>query len=160
MEYIGQVMAWQRLCLLEDTGNGFSGTRYWEEKVLLFDALQEDWGAEATIGFSGQDFFDALETKISASPESKELEAAHRTTWRLLTRSSMQKVTHGKNLTKNSALGVLWDKDENQGKDIEPGTFAELLRYGSVHFEQTRPSIEYVKAVKPAQTLKKGLLEA
>ena len=159
MEYVGQVIAWRRLCLLEDAGDGFSGTRYWEEKVLLFDALQEDWGAEATIGFSGQKLFDVLATKTQARPQGEELETAYKTIWRLLTRSSMQKITHGKNLTKSPALGVLWDMDENRGKDNEPGTFAELLRYGSVHFEQKRKGIEYVAAEKPAHTLQKGLLE-
>ena len=76
---------------------------------------------------------------------------------RLLTRSAMQKVVHGKNLTSSINLGVLWD--ENPGRDCEPGTFAELLRYGTVHFEQTRKTIEYVQAPAPPTTLKKGLLE-
>jgi len=156
MGYVGQVLAWKRLCLLEDTGDGFSGTDYWSEKVLLFDALQEDWGAEATIGFSGQKLFDVLATRTNA--EGDEFEEAHKMIWRLLTKSSMQKITHGKNLTLSPALGVLWELQESQGKDNEPGTFAELLRYGSVHFEQTRKEIEYVKAERPAQTLKEGLL--
>ncbi len=70
----------------------------------------------------------------------------------------MQKVVHGKNLTSDRNLGLLWD--ENPGKDCEPVTFAELLRYGSVHFEQTRKEIEYVQAPAPEKTLKKGLLES
>ena len=71
----------------------------------------------------------------------------------------MQKITHGKHLTKSPALGILWDRQENEGKDVAPGTFAELLRYGSVHFEQEREEIEYVKARKPEHRIKKGLLE-
>ena len=159
MEYIGQVMAWLRLCMLEDPNDGFNGPEYYENKVLLFDSLSEDWGAEATIGFSGQDLFDVLATRLDADPESKEYQAAYKTIWRVLTESSMQKITHGKNLTKGLALGVLWDMKVNEGKDIAPGTFSELLRYGSVHFEQEREEIKYVKAQKPEHTLKKGLLE-
>lgn len=71
----------------------------------------------------------------------------------------MQKITHGKGLTRTEALGVILDREENEGKDIEPGTFAELLRYGSVHFEQTREEINYVVAPKPEMVIKKGLLE-
>lgn len=159
MEYIGQVLAWLRLCMLEDLDDGFNGAEYYENKVLLFDSLSEDWGAEATIGFSGQDLFDVLSTKRDAAPDSKEYQKAYKTIWRLLTRSSMQKISHGKYLTKGASLGILWDMDENEGKDVAPGTFAELLRYGSVHFEQQRKEIEYVKARKPQQTIKKGLLE-
>lgn len=159
MEYIGQVLAWSRLCMLEDPNDGFNGADYYENKVLLFDSLSEDWGAEATIGFLGQDLFNVLATKCDADPESKEYETAYKTIWRLLTRSSMQKITHGKNLTKGAALGILWDMEENEGKDTAPGTFAELLRYGSVHFEQEREEIQYVKALKPDHRIKKGLLE-
>ena len=57
---------------------------------------------------------------------------------RLLTKSTMQKITHAKNLVETPAHGVLWDAEENQGKDIEPGTFVEFLRYATVHFEQIR----------------------
>jgi hypothetical protein len=57
----------------------------------------------------------------------------------------MQKITHGKNLTKTPAWGLIWDEKGNESKDIEPGTFAELLRYGAVRFEQTRESITYVQ---------------
>lgn len=159
MEYIGQVLAWMRLSMLEEPNDGFNGAEYYANKVLLFDSLSEDWGAEATIGFKGQDLFDVLATKVDADPESKEYQASYKTIWRLLTRSSMQKITHGKNLTKGEALGVIWDKKENEGKDTESGSFAELLRYGSVHFVQERKEIAYIKAQKPEQTIKKGLLE-
>jgi hypothetical protein len=158
MEYIGQVLAWLRLCMIEEP-NGFNGANYYANKVLLFDSLTEDWGAEDTIGFNGNDLFNVLATKRNADPENEEYRKAYKTIWRLLTRSSMQKITHGKNLTKGEALGIIWDKKENEGKDVEPGTFAELLRYGSVHFEQDRASIDYVKAEKSPMIIKKGLLE-
>ena len=159
MEYVGQVLAWMRLCMLEDPTDGFKGTEYWENKILLFDSLAEDWGAEETIGFAGQDLFNVLTTRRDVDAESKEHQTAYKTIWRILTHSSMQKISHGKNLTKGLALGVLLDLTENEGKDMAPGTFAELLRYGSVHFEQKREVIKYVKAPKPTNTIKKGLLE-
>ena len=159
VEYVGQVLAWERLCMLSEPSCGFNGTEYWENKVLLFDALSEDWGAEATIGFSGQDLFNVLETRRDAAPESQEYQKAYKTIWRLLTQSSMQKITHGKNLTKSPALGILLDRQGNEGKDIAAGTFAELLRYGSVHFEQEREEIKYIKPPTPERTIRKGLLE-
>jgi hypothetical protein len=160
MNYISQVLAWLRLCMLEDPNDGFNGADYFGEKILLFDSLAEDWGAEATVGFPGQDLFNFLATKRDADPGSEEeYKLAYKATWRLLTKSSMQKITHGKALTKSPALGILWDREENEGKDVEPGTFAELLRYGSVYYEQGREEIKYVKAEKPEYRIKKGLLE-
>lgn len=158
-EYIGQVVAWLRVCMLEDPTDGFNGAEYYGNKILLFDSLSENWGAEEEIGFSGQDLFDLMATRRDADMESKEYRTAYKTIWRLLTHSSMQKITHAKNLTKGFALGILWDMKENEGKDVEPGTFAELLRYGSVHFEQEREAIKYVKAEMPTHRIKKGLLE-
>lgn len=43
-------------------------------------------------------------------------------------------------------FGMLWSMEENEGKDKEPETFAELLRYRSVNFTQARETIEYVDA--------------
>ncbi len=91
--------------------------------------------------------------------EDSDYAEAHCLVWRLLTRSSMQKVTHAKNLTKTPALGLLWELFGREGKDCEPGTFAELLRYGAEHFEQTRKEIEYVKAPEIVDTMNKTVLE-
>lgn len=158
-EYITQVIAWLRLCMLEDAGDGFNAVEYAQKNILWFDSLEEDWAAETVVGYDGQSAFDALSTKLDEDPESERYKKAYKTVWRILTKSSMQKISHGKNLTKTVALGVLWDEPENADKDHEDGTFASLLRYGSVHFEQTRPEIKVVQAERPQETLKKGLFE-
>ena len=145
--------------MLEDTGHGFSGANYWQKHVLLFDVLPEDWGGEATLGFlgSGRRMFELLSLRRDSDPDSEEYKQAYKLVWRLLTKSSMQKITRGPDLTSDEQLGALWDRTE--GKDSEPGTFVELLRYGSVNFVQTRPEIAYVKAPEPPTTMKKGVLE-
>jgi hypothetical protein len=158
-EYITQVLAWLRVCMLDDAGDGFSGVDYQRDHILWFDVLPEDWGAETVVGYRGQEAFDAFATKLDADPNSDEYKIAYKLVWRLLTESSMQKVTHGKNLTKTPALGLLWDMPENEGRDIEPGTFSELFRYGCTHFHQTRKDIQYVQTEKLQMTMKKGLLE-
>ncbi|KAF9894147.1 hypothetical protein FE257_009120 [Aspergillus nanangensis] len=158
-EYVTQVVAWQRLCMLEDAGDGFSCADYVQRHVLWFDVLAENWRFESEVGFKGTDAFHALATRTDADPQSAEYQTAYRLVWGFLTEASLQKITHGKNLTKTPALGLLWDLDEHQGKDNEPGTFAELLRYGTTHFRQTRSHLAYVQARKPAKTLRKGVLE-
>ncbi|QGA12405.1 hypothetical protein EYB26_000049 [Talaromyces marneffei] len=132
---------------------------YAQKNILRFDALEEDWAAETVVGYQGEKLFEALTTRLHEDPESERYKRAYETVWRILTNSSMQKVTHGKKLTKTPALGVLLDKPENANKDIEPGTFADLLRYGSVHFEQTRSQITVIQTEKPTETMKKGIFE-
>lgn len=114
-----------------------------------------------SVGFTGEELASAMSARLDADPNSEEYKKAYKCIWRVLTSASMQKIQHGKNLTLTPALGVLWDEEGHEEDDIAPGTFAELLRYGSVHFEQTRESIEYREAQKiPSEMrLKKGVLE-
>ena len=159
-EYITQVGCWMRMCMLtKDEGDGFVGSEYWQKHVLIWDALSEAWAAEETLGFqgTGQRMFDLLSLPLSTNPESKDYKDAYHLVWRLLTRSAMQKVQHGKHLTNDVLLGVLWD--ENEGRDCEEGTFGELLRYGCVNFRQERKGMEYRDAPAPPGTLDKGSLE-
>lgn len=160
--YTAQITLWMRLALLEEPNGGFDGRKYWQEKVLKFDVLSECWAAEVKIGWIGEDLFDVLATKRTgpgAEPESEQYRKADDLVWHLLTSTSMQKVTHGKCLLSSPALGTLWDLPENEGKDFEPDTFAELLRYGSVHFEQRRTAIDYVTVEPDDFVIRKGLLE-
>ncbi|KAL3485753.1 hypothetical protein BJX62DRAFT_242631 [Aspergillus germanicus] len=160
-EYITQVLAWTRLTMLEDKGGekGFDGVGYAVERILWFDALAENWGIESRIGFKGEDAFNLLKTRLDADPESEEYKKAYDIVWHCLTSCSMEKVTHGKNLTKTLALGSLWDNQEKDGVDVETGTFAELLRYGATRFRQTREDIAVVQIERPKMTLKKGVYE-
>ncbi|RFU72757.1 capsule polysaccharide biosynthesis [Trichoderma arundinaceum] len=159
MEYIAQVICWQRLCMLEDAGDGFSCSDYWQTHIFCWDVLTENWGGEMTVGFdgAGQKMYDLLSLKRDIDPNSEEYKKAHELVWRILAKSSLQKITHGKNLTHSVHLGTLWD--ENPGKDCEEGTFAELLRYGTVRFRQTRETIVRKEAAKPKLLMKKGVLE-
>jgi hypothetical protein len=147
--YVGQVVAWVRCAWLKEPNGGFDGVEYYATKCLLFDALEEDWAAEKTIGFKGEDLLKVFATRLDADPESEEYKTAYECMWRMLTRSTMQKITHGKGLTHDIHCGALLDREENKEKDCEEGTFGGLMRYGSVHFEQTRESIAYTEPELP-----------
>jgi hypothetical protein len=140
-------------------GLGFNANQYWLNNVLVFDVLEENWPAETVVGFNGRSFVDALSTPLSAAPDSEEHKTAYRLVWRMLSEATMQKITHAKGLTVQPAAGALWDLKENEGMDSKEGTFAELLRYGTTHFRQTREGIRYWKAETPAELLQKTLLE-
>ncbi|KAF3927326.1 hypothetical protein ABW21_db0202365 [Orbilia brochopaga] len=161
VEYVCQVVAWLRMCMID--GGGQPGELNWaqyaKDHILWFDALQENWGAETIVGFSGSSLYNALATRLDADKDSEEYKTAYKVVWRLLTNSSTQKISHGKNHRETPALGTLWDMPGNEMKDSEPGTFAELLRYGTVYFEQTR-ELEYMIVDKPAEIMHKGVFEA
>ncbi|KAL4965048.1 glycosyltransferase [Aspergillus stella-maris] len=144
-DYGAQILAWQRIIMLDDLETGFSGVEYYTQKILLLDVLDESWRAEVIVGWRGHQLFDSIKARWKA-------------VMTLLADSSLQKIYRGKEMMKYPALGTLWDEEENEDKDHEPGTFAELLRYGSVHFEQTR-GILYVENPRPSLVLKRGLLE-
>lgn len=46
MEYISQVVAWLRVCMLEDPSDGFDSAEYYGNKVLLVDSLSENLGRQ------------------------------------------------------------------------------------------------------------------
>lgn len=155
-----QIACWWHLCGNEDTGDGFNASEYWQNNVYLFSTA-EDWPAEVLLGFagSGQKIMDLLALRRDGNKDSEEYKKAEELVWLLLTKSCMQKVTHGAGLTISPHLGTLWDMPEHEGKDSAPGTFGELLRYGSVHFKQKRESIARIPAPAPEVTWKKGLFE-
>ncbi|KAK7048899.1 capsule polysaccharide biosynthesis [Favolaschia claudopus] len=162
IEYSSQVLCWLRLTTLEDAGDGFSCADYWEKHILCLDVLEEAWAVEAVLGFgcSGRAIFDPLNVKIDSDDKSSELyKQAEKIVWGLLVGASFQKVTHGKGLTSEPTLGALWDLPENEGKDCGPGTFAELLRYGTVHFRQTRGSVATLETRPATKRVRKGILE-
>ncbi|CAA9965193.1 Capsule polysaccharide biosynthesis protein [Pyrenophora teres f. maculata] len=98
--------------------------------------------------------------KVDPNENSPEYKKGESLIWKMLAQSVLQKIIHGKGLTHSLHCGTLLDMSENEGKDAEPGTIGELLRYGSVHFEQTR-EMEYIEApaVKADVIIRKGLLE-
>ena len=162
LEYVAQVVAWSRLCMLEDAGDDFSCVNYWLNNVLLFDCRREDWPAETVLqafAGSGQKLMDLLSVPLDEDKASEEYKQAEEVVWTILTKGSMQKISHGKGLTQSPQLGTLWDRPENKGRDSAPGTFAELLRYGSVHFRQKRRGVDIIQPHKPPITFRSGVLE-
>ncbi|KAH8645732.1 hypothetical protein BX600DRAFT_391118 [Xylariales sp. PMI_506] len=165
VEYVAQILCWTRLCCLDNPDDGFSCADHWEKKVLCFDVLHEDWRGETLFGINGfgQKCLDFLALPVDADDSTLEQqqkkEDASKLVWTLLTDTGMQKITHAKNLTVSVHLGTLWDMPENHGKDCGPGTYAELLRHGTVHFRQKRERIAIIPTEKSKLRLKKGVLE-
>ncbi|EPS45162.1 hypothetical protein H072_834 [Dactylellina haptotyla CBS 200.50] len=60
MQYIGQVISWLRLCMIDGGGEETDLAQYAKDHIQWYDVLGENFGAETVIGFVGQPLFDAL----------------------------------------------------------------------------------------------------
>jgi hypothetical protein len=161
-EYVGQINAFQRLCCLDkDDEEGFNCYKYWHTNVFVFNAMTENWAAELYANRTGPHpwIMQRLAMRIDSDTGSQDWTDSYDMTWRMLTKSSMMKVTSARGLTKTPHLGVLWGMEENAGKDCGEGTFAELLRYGAELFEQTREGIDVLEDLRPVGREEKGVLE-
>jgi hypothetical protein len=65
------------------------------------------------------------------------------------------KLSHGLKNNKLVHLSKLWYLPENADADIEPGTIAAYLRWGSIHLEQTR-SLQPLLVTCSPEVLKAG----
>ncbi|KAI9147337.1 putative glycosyl transferase FCK3 [Paramyrothecium foliicola] len=143
-EYAIQVFIWTRLTLLDEaTADGFCYADYWRKNIMRIDLSEETLQIETILGFGspGQLTLDLLSTRLDADKDSEQYRLAEKAVWLVLSQSSMQKIYRGGKLFAELQLGSLLDLTENAGKDCAPGTFAELLRYGTIHFRQKRPQI-------------------
>lgn len=162
-EYAIQIVAWTRLTMLDadPADDGFSCSDYWLNNILWMDAIQEAWRAEMLLGFNvgGQSKLDVLSTRLDADKRSDEYKLADKVVWEILAHGSMQKISRGKNMSVSVQLGTMLDMPENAGKDQGAGTFAELLRYGTLHWRQKRPSLACLTPTAKGAPVKKGHLE-
>lgn len=179
LDYAQQMVAWNRIALLENAGDGFSGVEYWTRHMLLLNFAPETGMPMKMLGAAkngGARMLELLSMKreprsMGGEPveqvnaeggmkANEDQEQAERVVWETLAHSSIWKISHVKGLTHHPQLGSLLDAAENTGKDQAQGTFMELLRYGTVHFKQKRQSPWLLQAPRPEFTLKVGLLDA
>ncbi|CAJ2505363.1 Uu.00g127570.m01.CDS01 [Anthostomella pinea] len=139
-DYLAHFMCFERLRKLIDPTDGFNGVEYYSYSMLLFPALQETYYFQQVTGWSGTRQFELLTTQHTGEGVVKDdkWEAAESFVNDALANTSTMKLSHGPAGALDSFLADLWDSKEHQDKDNVEGTFAAYLRYGSVHFDQTR----------------------
>ncbi|KAJ5273077.1 hypothetical protein N7478_008202 [Penicillium angulare] len=162
--YASQMACATRLFCLEENDEGFSGVDYYRNHILALSGELDFARAEYARGMPGFGPFalGVLTLPYSgpdADPTSEKYKDAEDMIWDLLANATMWKIYHAKNLTLTPHLGILLDLPENEGKDALPGSFGELLRYGTLHLRQTRERSARPEKVEPSQTWKKGIIE-
>lgn len=160
-DYLAAFMCFERLRKLIDPADGFNGPEYYSNHMLLLPALQETYYFQQQTNWSGTRQFELLTAKRTGEGVVKDeiWQAAEAFVTDALTNTSTMKLSHGPPGALDSFLADLWDSPEHQEKDRVEGTFAAYLRYGSVHFDQTR-AMKPIKMGWPTEeVLTCGVLE-
>jgi hypothetical protein len=156
-DYVAHALAFKRIRMLQDPTDGFNGPQYWERHAFVLP-IQETFLAQILCEFDGQRQYDLLSLpRESVEPPDRD-PAAENLVQELLSHASTMKLSHGLKNNKLIHLSKLWDLPENADADIEPGTFAAYLRWGSIYLEQTR-SLEPLPVRCGPKVLKAGVLE-
>ncbi|CRG89163.1 hypothetical protein PISL3812_06199 [Talaromyces islandicus] len=139
-DYLGHFQSFERLRKLVDPADGFDGPRYHRENIFMLPAMTETWKFQLLTAWNGKRQFELLSAKrdTESSNKSDLYNEANGFVLDLLANTSTMKLSHGPPGALDSFLADIWDHEDNHDKDIETGTFAAFLRYGSVHFDQVR----------------------
>ncbi|KAI1453321.1 capsular polysaccharide synthesis protein-domain-containing protein [Annulohypoxylon moriforme] len=160
-DYMSQIMTFERLRKLIDPSDGFNGPEYYSNKIFLCSALQETFYFQRVTEWSGTRQFNLLSTKRKGDGVVKDenWHAAENFVHDALANTATMKLSHGPPGALDSFLADLWDSEEHHDKDNEDGTFAAYLRYGSVHFDQTREMVPIKMGWPNEEVLEAGVLE-
>jgi len=136
LDYFGAYLAYERLRLLEDPHDGFSGATYCKNRILLIK-YQEFTAAAMLTNDNGPKQFQHFATRYDEGLDTEDYEEARHFFEHILSQAGLLKLYHWR-AHDIPTLADLWDKPENHDADCREGTFGAYLRYISSHFTQDR----------------------
>ncbi|KAJ8119810.1 hypothetical protein ONZ43_g3323 [Nemania bipapillata] len=135
-DYVAQMLLGDRTKNLLDVSTGWSGREFWENKVFMVEGIFNGILGAIRTEYDGRKQAELFTTPLDEPDENKR-QAAEAFIVEMLEKSHMYKVYHN-SAGGLPALGDLVKKDGFKDADHRPGTFGELYRYGTVHWESTR----------------------
>ncbi|KAI1812261.1 hypothetical protein GGS20DRAFT_558819 [Poronia punctata] len=135
-DYVAQMLMADRTRNLLDINTGWNGREFFEKKVFIVEGIMNGVLGAIKTNFSGQKQVDLFTTSLDEPDEGKRREAEEFFV-EMLEKSHMYKIYHDSTGT-NPTFGDLIKKDGFKDASNRPGTFGELYRYGTVHWESTR----------------------
>ncbi|KZV95316.1 hypothetical protein EXIGLDRAFT_834383 [Exidia glandulosa HHB12029] len=149
-DYLAQFTAAGRLFALVDRSVGWDGPRFFQKNLMLFDMdelfiqnVLTDWSGELQFAHLSRPRHEPVNRADFDQLASEEFVETS------LERSIILKMSQGL-LPEPIPLAKIWNHPENENADVAPGTWAEYLRWGSVHLDQVRPLVPLSKAAKVA----------
>lgn len=136
-DYVAQMLLGDRMRNLLDVSTGWNGREFWENKVFMVEGIQNGILGAIRTNYDGLKQAEFLTTPLD-EPDEEKRRAAEAFVLEVLAQSHMYKVYHNSMGSGLPALGDVIKKDGFKDADHRPGTFGELYRYGTVHWESTR----------------------
>lgn len=155
-DYLAHFLAFERLQCLIDPSDGFDGAGYFMSKIFLIKAEDHLYYAQRITGWDGRKQYNMLTTKVDS--EAKGYAEAKGFVESILRHSVMMKLSHGPPCGLEN-LASIWDQEDHSEDDIATGTFANYLRYGSVHWNLEQAAVCPTYLPRPARVFSAGVLE-
>ncbi|KAI0179459.1 hypothetical protein GGR52DRAFT_536291 [Hypoxylon sp. FL1284] len=135
-DYVAHMLVGDRTRNLLDVSTGWNGREFFENKVFMVEGIWNGILGAIRTDYDGSKQADLFTTPLDEPDEGKR-RAAEAFVVEMLEKSHMYKVYHN-SAGGLPALGDLVKKDGFRDADHRPGTFGEMYRYGTVHWESTR----------------------
>ncbi|KAI0805103.1 hypothetical protein GGR55DRAFT_298092 [Xylaria sp. FL0064] len=135
-DYVAQMLLGDRTKNLLDVSTDWNGREFWENNVFMVEGVPNGILGAIRTGYDGYKQAELFTTPLDEPDENKR-QAAEAFFVEMLEKSHMYKVYHN-SMNGIPALGDVVKKDGFKDADHRPGTFGELYRYGTVHWESTR----------------------
>ncbi|OTA68765.1 hypothetical protein K449DRAFT_387084 [Hypoxylon sp. EC38] len=145
-DYVAHMLIADRTRNLLDLETGWNGREFFENKVFMVEGILNGVLGAIKTDYDGHKQVEIFTTSLDDTDATRR-EAAEAFVIEMLEKSHMYKVYHN-SAGGIPALGDLVKKKGFQDADHRPGTFGELYRYGTVHWESTRE----VKRLVPQPT--------
>ncbi|CZT19177.1 related to capsule polysaccharide biosynthesis protein [Ramularia collo-cygni] len=160
-DYLSQTFCIERIRHLIDPNDGFNGPEYWATKIFGIAMPQEMWRHQLTTLWNGKRQWELFSKKRSGPDcvQDADWYEAETLVHEILSNSSVLKLSTGSPGTEEWWLATYWNKKEYEQADIEEGTFAAYLRWGSCHFDQIRELAPLKLELETERVWRAGVLE-
>ncbi|KAI8632638.1 hypothetical protein F5Y19DRAFT_418326 [Xylariaceae sp. FL1651] len=135
-DYVAHMLIGDRTRNLLDESTGWNGREFFQNNVFMVEGILNGVLGAIRTNFDGYKQVELLTTRLD-DPDTKKRQAAEAFVIEMLEQSHMYKVYHN-SAGGLPALGDLVKKEGFRDADHRPGTFGEMYRYGTVHWEATR----------------------
>ncbi|KAI2472410.1 hypothetical protein F4781DRAFT_428381 [Annulohypoxylon bovei var. microspora] len=135
-DYVAHMLIGERTRNLLDVATGWDGRAFYATKVFHVEGIRNGILGAIRTDYDGARQAELFTTALD-EPDAARRQAAEDFVVEMLEQSHMYKVYHN-SAGGVPALGDLVKKDGFRDADHRPGTFGELYRYGTVHWESTR----------------------
>ncbi|RYP69406.1 hypothetical protein DL770_008243 [Monosporascus sp. CRB-9-2] len=135
-DYVAHMLIADRTRNLLDTSTGWNGRDFFENKVFMVEGIYNGILGALRTNLDGHKQVELFTTPLD-EPDTEKRQAAEDFVIEMLENSHIYKVYHN-SAGGLPALGDLIKKEGFRDADHRPGTFGEMYRYGTVHWESTR----------------------